>query len=250
MLFQIESCYLLCMRYTKPYGLLQKQKQTDHGHRYPQHDRSDSQCLNTEHCKPSAVEQTSIYSEYSNKKRSERPADSMHRNGTDRIIDVSNLFKEFNGEYNDYAADDPNDGRAERRDCITACGYCNQAGECSVEGHRYIGFLIPPPRQEHGCNGCKGCGQIGIEENHCRTDLAFTAIETERRTTIETEPTEPEDEHTQGSQGEAVTRNRLCFLIAVVLTNSRSDDLRPPEGCNSSYHMNCSRTGKVMKPKR
>ena len=59
---------------------------------------------------------------------------AVHGNSADRVINLDNVIKEFNGEDAEHTGNDADDGSAERINHIAACGNGNQTSQSTVKG--------------------------------------------------------------------------------------------------------------------
>ncbi len=63
---------------------------------------------------------------------------------------------------------------------------------------------------------------------------------------VESEPSHPEDEHTEGSQGEVVTRNGTALAVLAVLAQTGTEGDGADECQHTTHTMHDGRTGKVV----
>ena len=91
-------------------------------------------------------------------------ADTMDRDRTDRIINFGDLIKEFNSQNDHNPKYNTHDGRAQRRNRITAGGNANETGKGSVISHGYIRLTIAEPSENQCHTAGNSSAEVGVEE--------------------------------------------------------------------------------------
>ena len=66
------------------------------------------------------------------------------------------------------------------------------------------------------------------------------------RTRVETEPSQPKNEHTQGSNQQVVTRNSVALLVLTVFTNTGTQCQSTNQGQNTTHRVYDGRTSKIV----
>ena len=66
------------------------------------------------------------------------------------------------------------------------------------------------------------------------------------RTGVESEPSQPEDEDTQGSHSQVVTGDSTALTVLVVLAYTGTQSQGTNQGQHTTYRVNDGRTGEIM----
>ena len=170
----------------------------------------------------------------------------MYGDSANRIVDLGNLVKEFDGKDNNDAEYRTHDGSAKGRNRVASGGNAHKAGQSRVIGHGHIGFPVANPGEHKGHAAGNRRSQIGIEENHTGADQRVIGIHGYRGAAVEAEPAEPKDEHAQRSCRNIMSQNGFRLAFLVVLTDTGAEHGRADAGADAADHMYCRGTGKIM----
>ena len=171
---------------------------------------------------------------------------AVHGNSADRVIDLDNIIKKFNGEDAEHTGNDADDGSAERINHIAACGNGNQTGQGTVKGKGNIRLAVTYPAGDQRSNGSQRSGQVGIEADQTSGNHGVIACHCHGGATVEPEPAEPQDKHAQGHGGQVVAGDCAGLAILAVLTNTGAKHPGAQAGGNAANKVNCGGTGKIM----
>ena len=167
-------------------------------------------------------------------------ANSVNGNGTHRVVDLD-FVKEQNGKDNDGTRNQSNDSSSTNGDTVGTCSNTDQTGKNTIQSHGEVRLLDNNPRGHDGGEGAEGCCKRG---GH--TDVGNkNGIGVQNRTTIETEPTEPKEENTDGGEGKRVPEDWLgAFRSILALTWPKNENTS--EGCEASECVNHAGTCEVV----
>ena len=137
----------------------------------------------------------------------------MYAHGADGIVDVELKVEQLDHENNQEAGNDTHNGSAYRVICVAARGNADKTCKRGVEAHGNIGFAVSYPCKEHGGHGCNRGSNRGGEEYGGKLGGGGGGG------SVEAVPAEPQNEHSESSEGYGVAGNGvdLCYLAALVL---------------------------------
>ena len=167
----------------------------------------------------------------------------MYTDCTNRVINFYDFIKEFNCKYNDNTCNCSNEQCLVIIDYITACCDSYQSGQCAVHCHTDIRFSITYPGNNQGNKCCCCCREVCGHGNVAKIVGCCCG-----RSTVKSEPAEPEDKDTKCSKRKVMTRNSNRFSLFCVFSDTRSDHFCTGKGTQTTDHMNCSRSCKIMEP--
>ena len=144
----------------------------------------------------------------------------MYWAGTNGIVDMELAVDKLNGEYKYDTCYKSDDGSTKRTDEVaTGCdGYKTSKNAIQCEWERR--FAILNPWCEHcsdtTCSSCK----VGGKEYMRDGNAVNFARGCKLRTGVESEPSEPQDEHTQGCCHKVVTGNGAALAVLAILAKT------------------------------
>ena len=140
-------------------------------HGCPCQDADNTQCLNTQNRKATAVEQTVINIICRNGSRCKQTncqcapqaIHAVYCDRTNRIVYVENVIQEPYTKAYQQTSNNTNDSRTKGIHNITASSNCNQTSQRSIQAHGNIRLSILDPGKDHTGNSCQRrcncCGQ-------------------------------------------------------------------------------------------
>lgn len=102
------------------------------------------------------------------------------------------------------------------------------------------------PSDNHGRASASGGSHIGRNENHRSRYQRFIAGHGNGRTAVEPEPAEPEDEHAQAGQRQAVTGDSIDTAVFIVFADTGPQNPGTDEGADTADHVYARGAGEIM----
>ena len=158
MLVDVEALELFLRGDPEPDRVLQHQEEGSGGDGDEREHRNDTDELRHELVGSIAIEQTAVDGEQSDRQGAPCAAHAMHRDSTDRVVDLDPV-EEQHGEHDDDAGDAADDDRAPVAHVRATGGDPNEAGEDAVAGHGDVGLPAQEPDRDHGRDGACGRGE-------------------------------------------------------------------------------------------
>ena len=245
-LVDIQAVDFFFFGHTQADGLFDDGKDDGHGNQHPGSHADNAQNLNAKETEAMAVQQALTGGEQAGCNGAPHAVHAVHGNSADRVINLDNVIKEFNGEDAEHTGNDADDGSAERINHIAACGNGNQTGQSTVKGKGDIRFAVTHPAGDQRGNGSQRSGQVGIEADQTSGNHGVIACHCHGGATVEPEPAEPQDKHAQGHGGQVVAGDCAGLAVLVVLTNTGAKHPGAQAGGNAANKVNGGGTGKIM----
>ena len=169
----------------------------------------------------------------------------MYCNCTDRIIDVKLVIQQPYTEANQKTCNCADDDRTESICYITRSCDCYQTCQRCVQTHRNIRLTILDPGKDHTYNRCNGRSDGRGQEYTCQLLLCGAGC------TVKSVPAKPQDEYTKCAYYNVMSRKSIYFYDLAVfiffkLTDTRANHLGTNQSCNTTYHMDCCGTCKIV----
>ena len=170
----------------------------------------------------------------------------MYRNSAYRIVDLCNIIKElYRKDYEEscYKSDEECPHRSD-----TVAGSRNGHKSCKrrVKCHGHIRFAIAYPCKYHGHNSSHCCCKVRIEHyKGCKLHIRICR-HCNRRTAVKSEPAEPENEYAKSHCRQVMARNRSCFPVLIIFSDTGAEHCCSQTCDKTSYHMHAGRTCKIM----
>ena len=136
------------------------------------------------------------------------------------------------------------DDRAESVGDVTTGGDGDQTGKRSVQTHADVGLAVFQPCKDHADDRCnRGC-------NGGRQEDGAELFNRGSRRAVEAVPAEPQDEHTQRTECDIVTRERADLDLAVFVlfefADTCAEDLCADQSRDTADHVNRTGAGKIV----
>ncbi len=148
--------------------------------------------------------------------------DTVHRDGTDGIVDLQ-LVERDDGRNNQQAADGADQRGDNRRGRQRLGRDRHEASQRAVQCHRQVGLAEPEARQYQREHETTGCRHIRVHEDQ-RDGVGLTDVgHLEFRATVETEPAEPQDQGTERGERQVAARNGIDLTAFAVLAFARPE---------------------------
>ena len=147
--------------------------------------------------------------------RSPDPGQSVRRERADRVVE--HLLDRQHAEHDDDPGDEADDRGRPGVDVSRRSGDRDQRGDRPVAGHADVGLAGPEPDRRQRSEHPAGGGDVGDQDDVGEADIAGMAGNgaqgAERRTGVEPEPAEPEDEGGQADERHAVARDHVRLAV-------------------------------------
>jgi len=164
----------------------------------------------------------------------------VNRESTDRVVQVKAVEHEH-CTYDEHTSDGTDNPGGERGHHVSSGGNRHETGKASVEGHGGVGLLRYNPARERSGNDACDSGEVRGHQN----PASSLRVAREGRTGVESPPTEPEHEHTDGCERNVVGRDSV-HLAVHVLADTRSKDHHAGKRCPATHGVDERRTGEVV----
>ena len=151
--------------------------------------------LNTQEVEATAVKYAffsgNTSSEETGEDRAQTAADTVNGHSTNRVVDLCNLIKKFNGKHNNNTKDGTHDSSTQRRNSITASGDAHQTSQRCIVSHGNIRLSVANPGKDQSHTAGYRSRQVGVEEDQTGAGNRFIGIHSHGGSTVETKPAEP-----------------------------------------------------------
>ena len=170
----------------------------------------------------------------------------MNAGGTYGVVDVQTVVDELDG-IDEYRATHESDAYCSdgRHEVASGC-YAYEPGQDAVEGERERWFAILHPGDKHGCHSSGHCCQVGGEEHVADGCAVHFACSGQLRAGVESEPSEPQDEHAERCQREVVAGYGAALAVGRILADAGAECHGADQCQHASHAMHDGRTGKVV----
>ena len=246
MLSSIKAGNFLSLGNADTNSCLQSIEDDAHSHEYISSSSSYTDNLSQQHISRTAVQKTTIQREHAGQDSTCSTAGTMYGNCTDRIVNVQLLVKELNRENNENTGNQADSKGTGNADHIAASGNTHQTCKGAVHGHGNIRLAIAGPGDKHSSNSSHGRSHVGVHQNAAHRNQGIITSSTNSGSTVEAKPAEPQDKYAKTCQGQVMARNTIGSTISVVLADTRAKHISTHQGSHTAYHVNHSRTGKIM----
>ena len=149
--------------------------------------------------------------EYGGQQGAERPADAVHREDVQGVVDLQRALDVVGGEEADEAGSDADDERACRADEARRRGDGAEARHHAGDGAESARLAEPDPFANHPSEGPGGGRQVGDQHGH-----GGIAVGRQRTAAVESEPADPEHARAGHGEGHVVRRHGLGGKAAPV----------------------------------
>ena len=210
----------------------------------PEGDGRNAEKLHRKQRESSAVKEPSIGRENTGEDRSGRPAHAVNSYSAHRVVYLECFLDELYAEDQRNRGGNAYENGPERRNGGAAGGDRHQSAKDSVERHAHVGTTVLDPRDEH--DGYRRCGRSQIRGDCDEPDGGIRSGK--RASRVETEPAEPEDENTEGSEGEAMARNCACFPFRVELPHPGAEEACSCKCGPTAHGVDDGASGEVDEP--
>ena len=200
----------------------------------PEVDNQDTECLSTEESPAVTVESTVAGGEQAGHQSAENAADTVHTAGTDGVVDMQAMVDELNGKDEYCAADETDDNSSHGRDEVATGRDAHKTCQHAVERQGERGLPILEPGEEHRGHTACSCCEVGGEEHVGNGDAVDLTGSGELGAGVETEPTHPQDEHTESCECQRVAGDGAALAVLAVFAatgtqgHSTDDGQHPP----------------------
>ena len=249
MFVDVKSFFFHSRLYTDTPFLVQNLQTGETEDKCPCSGHQSAECLDAEETETSTVEKSSVCGEDTGKNGSKDSADAVYRDCTDRIVDLEHLVDESYGADHCAAAEESDHCGTTDGNHVTACRDADQTGKHAVADKGKGWLSIDNPGKEEYREASDGSCHVRGADDVRDCDCIVGSVCGELGTRVEAEPSEPEDEHTESTEGEIVSRDSHRFAGFVVLAASRTKNHTAGKGDYATDGVNYGRACEVMEGK-
>ncbi len=121
----------------------------------------------------------------------------------------------------------------------------NQASQCTVQCHGQVSLAEQDAGNNQTGDQTTSSSSVGVDEDLGNSvgigDVGYNQL----RTTVEAEPAQPQDEHTQSGQRQVGARDGVDLTVGAVLALTSAQQQHTGQSSGSTGHVNHTGTGEV-----
>ena len=217
-------------------------------------DGREAESLNTELVQPATVEEPALAGRelggqlrHRQEAQRERAPHAGHAVGGDRpdgVVDPDPVDCEH-AQHDDHAGDEPDQDRRPRRHERTRRGDRHERRDRAVQHHREVGLLDHEPRGHDGAEDAGRGREVRVQRD-VREEADAAEVDAQRRTGVEAEPAEPEDDHAERRERHVVPGDRVRLPVFSVFSDAGSEEQSAGETSERSLIVDDGRAGEVL----